>query len=245
MFSVLFQSFSAVFHKPAIDRLRPRQNRRAIARIGWRLVGLVAIAGLAACQQTTEVSETPSPAADTSTDTSTAAPSVSLPSPSPTDVSTEWQRYDSPKGGYSVMFPGEPQESADELDTPTGKVEVVLVRYQDDLKGRVYLASHNQIPIPEDSSFDIESGLDSTRDSISRELAAQVLDEKRIDYQGYPGREFSMNREGQFSAKARIFYADGVLYQAIIGTQDENLDAPEVEKFLSSMQLKPAANGNP
>jgi hypothetical protein len=203
--------------------------------MGWRLVGLVAIAGLAACQQAPEVTETPSPAAS-ATPADAASPSVSLPSPSPS-AATDWQRYDSPKGGYSVMFPGQPQESADELTTPTGKVEVVLVRYQDDLKGRVYLASHNPIPIPEGSSFDIESGLDSTRDSIARELAAKVLDEKQIDQEGSPGREFAMNREGQFSAKARIFYADGVLYQAIVGTQDENLAAPEVEKFLESMQL--------
>lgn len=202
-----------------------------------RLVGLVAIAGLAACQQAPEVTESPSP--DTvASPADTASPSVSLPSPSPTAAASEWQRYDSPKGSYSVMFPGEPQESADALNTPTGKVEVVLVRYQDDLQGRVYLASHNQIPIPEGSSFDIESGLDSTRDSIARELSAKVLAEKRIDHQGHPGREFSMNREGQFSAKARIFYADGVLYQAIVGTQDENLSAPEVEKFLGSMELK-------
>lgn len=204
-------------------------------KLGYWLMMAIAPIGLAACNgQPDDTAQQPTPpdTAATAPGDAPAEGEPAEPSPSP---SPEWYEYASEEGNYKVMFPGEPEIQTDTLDLPTGEANVVLARYQDDILGRVYLFSHNQIPLPEDESVQIEEAFDSSRDSIAAQLGAEVKDEKDIETNGYPGREIVMRREGRFAAKVRVFYANQTQYMAIVGTEDENLDVPEVQKFLDSI----------
>ncbi|MEM6501117.1 MAG: hypothetical protein AAF685_04675 [Cyanobacteria bacterium P01_C01_bin.89] len=163
------------------------------------------------------------------------------PSPSP---GQGWHRYQSPQGAASVLFPEEPKADVNQIETPNGKTEIFLARHADNRQGRVYLFSHNAIPVPKDSYLDIEKALNASRDSLAKGISATVTSEVKLRLNGFPGREIRLTRPGQFAAKARIFYANGVLYQAVVGAEDAKLDNEAVMTFLKSIQLK-KSTGNP
>ncbi|MEM9244238.1 MAG: hypothetical protein AAGA67_00640 [Cyanobacteria bacterium P01_F01_bin.153] len=169
------------------------------------------------------------------------SPAAASPSPSP---GQGWHRYQSPKGAASVLFPEEPKADVNQIETPNGKTEIFLARHADNRQGRVYLFSHNAIPVPKNSYLDIEKALNASRDSLAKGISATVTSEVKLRLNGFPGREIRLTRPGQFAAKARIFYANGVLYQAVVGAEDTKLDNEAVMTFLKSIQLK-KSTGNP
>ncbi|MEM1426812.1 MAG: hypothetical protein AAGF75_09700 [Cyanobacteria bacterium P01_H01_bin.130] len=166
-------------------------------------------------------------------------------SPSPTSESspsatapTDGHRYQSPSGKASILFPEAPKADVNQIETPNGKTEIFLARYADNAQKRVYLFSHNAIPVPKDSYLDIENALNSSRDNLAEGISASVTSEVKMRLNGFPGREIRLTRPGQFAAKARIFYANGVLYQAVVGAEDAKLDNEAVMNFLNSIQLQ-------
>ena len=166
-----------------------------------------------------------------------ASPSPS-PEASPSAVPpTDWHRYQSPSGKASILFPEAPKADVNQIETPNGKTEIFLARYADNAQKRVYLFSHNAIPVPKDSYLDIENALNSSRDNLAEGISATVTSEVKMRLNGFPGREIRLTRPGQFAAKARIFYANGVLYQAVVGAEDATLDNEAVMNFLKSIQL--------
>ena len=165
-----------------------------------------------------------------------AAPS---PSPSPTNaLPKDWHRYQSPRGNASILFPKEPKADVNQIETPNGKTEIFLARYTNNGDRRAYLFSHNAIPVPKDSYVDIETALDSSRGSLATGISATVTSEIKLKLNGFPGREIRLTRPGKFAAKARIFYADGVLYQAVVVAEDAQLDQGAVMNFLRSLQIQ-------
>ena len=206
------------------------------------LGGLLALGTvLGSCGGWLSQSEEPSIATSpTPSPTTSASP---IPSPSPTTAfPKDWHRYQSPQGKASVLFPKKPKSDVNQIETPNGKTEIFLARYADNGRRRVYLFSHNAIPVPKDSYVDIEKALNSSRDNLAKGISATVTSEVKMRLNGFPGREIRLTRPGQFAAKARIFYADGVLYQAVVGAEDAKLDHEAVMTFLKSVQLKKTAS---
>lgn len=171
------------------------------------------------------------------------SPAPSTPSPSPTAaLPKDWHRYQAPQGAASILFPKKPKADVNQIETPNGKTEIFLARHADNSQRRVYLFSHNAIPVPKNSYVDIEKALNSSRDNLARGISATVTSEVKMQLNGFPGREIRLTRPGQFAAKARIFYANGVLYQAVVGAEDAKLDHESVMTFLKSIQLQKKAS---
>ncbi len=206
--------------------------RRVLGLIGVLALGLGGCDWWSAGQKPTEPVEAIAPS----------PPSPAAPSPTP---GQGWHRYQSPKGGASVLFPKKPKADVNQIETPNGKTEIFLARHADNQQGRVYLFSHNAIPVPKDSYLDIEKALNASRDSLAQGISATVTSEVKLRLNGFPGREIRLTRPGQFAAKARVFYANGVLYQAVVGAEDAKLEDEAVMTFLKSVQLKKSPGNQP
>lgn len=163
--------------------------------------------------------------------------------PAPTGVGSGsitdgWYSYASTQGRYVAKFPGKPQEESQAIATPTGNSDLFLVIYEDKANNRAYAISHNRLQLPEGAKLDIEKGLDGSRDGIARGVGATVTQEIAIRRSTYTGREVLMSRAGKMTGKARIFYANGILYQAFVLLEGTDLNqVPEVNAFLDSVQL--------
>ncbi len=201
-------------------------------RIGI-LAGILTLGvALGGCDWWTQADQQPA------TDPAIAASPSSNPESSPSATApTDGHRYQSPSKKASILFPDTPKADVNQIETPNGKTEIFLARYADNAQKRVYLFSHNAIPVPKDSYLDIENALNSSRDNLAEGISATVTSEVKMRLNGFPGREIRLTRPGQFAAKARIFYANGVLYQAVVGAEDAKLDNEAVMNFLKSIQL--------
>lgn len=154
------------------------------------------------------------------------------------DVTSSWVSYTSPKGSYTAKFPSKPKEETQTLDTKAGKTDLVLVSYEDRANRRAYAVSHNRFTIPQGMKFDVQKGLDGSRDGIANGIGATVSKETKITSKtGYPGREVIMAKGGADVAKARIYYGDGILYQIFVLADNKKLSAPEVDAFLNSVEF--------
>ncbi|OLP17077.1 hypothetical protein BST81_17105 [Leptolyngbya sp. 'hensonii'] len=156
----------------------------------------------------------------------------------PATIASTWYNYTSPTGKYTARFPGKPREDTRTLDTKAGKTNLVLVTYEDKSAKRAYALSHNKFIFPSGMSFDVQKGLDGSRDGLARGMGATITQETKITAQGFPGREITLNKGETLLAKARIFYVNGTLYQMFVLVDGKQLDAPEVTAFLESVEFQ-------
>ncbi|MCS6812082.1 MAG: hypothetical protein NZ772_00675 [Cyanobacteria bacterium] len=154
-------------------------------------------------------------------------------------IDANWYVYTAPDNRYQVRFPGKPTKETSTLELDTGKVVLTLVVYDDSQHQRAYAVSHSPVgtlSTPEE----IDRRLAASQANMAKAVAAEVETWAPIIQDGYPGREFTLRKAGNYAAKAKVVYAQGVLYQAIALTYDEkNLNQLEIAAFLESFYLLP------
>jgi len=116
-----------------------------------------------------------------------------------------------------------------------GKADLVLVSYKQ--RDRAYAVSHSHVSITKTAPEDISKRLSDSQQGMAKAVEAEVETWTAIVQDGYPGREFTMRKADNYAAKARVIYANGVLYQAIVLVKDDNLRDLDVGTFLESIRL--------
>jgi hypothetical protein len=99
---------------------------------------------------------------------------------------TNWMKYDSPEGRYSILFPCKPDLTSQEAPAKTGqKLTQFFATCDDpDLSSAItYSAAY----------FDLAPGMnysfDEARDGYLKAVNATLQSEKQIQFGAYPGRE--------------------------------------------------------
>jgi hypothetical protein len=154
---------------------------------------------------------------------------------------TEWIKFNSPEGRFSVLLPHEPKF---ESIAATGSDAVTNYRYSDLEKGYGFICEYFDV----ESTGDVQSFLDVTRDGIVRGAGATKLGEEKISLKTYPGRELLMaltvNEGTEMTIVTRIYLVNKRLYSITflhLKTMDATEAAALSKKFFSSFDVKPAA----
>lgn len=180
--------------------------------------------------------ETEAPTTETSASPVAESPAVE---PSLTD---DWQAYTEKNGRYKIKFPGKPIENNQQQQTAQGQtVEITTAIYEDEPNKRVYVSSVNEMPLPEGTSFDVEKGLDGGRDGATRSTNSTVVSEEQITYDGLPGRSIVMSTPDGAKIKMNMLINaqedKAMFYQVWVAAQDGNMDFPEADAFLDSLEI--------
>lgn len=230
---------------------RRRRSRRVAAP-------LVAILALAACsgdddEESDDTTASTADAADTIADTATttadiATTAVEAPVTSAAPVTTaggdttatgapdttmpaEPFQFTAPEGDYTIVFPGEPEETSQTTPLPDGStlpITFYLYQTQELAFGTAAIA------YPEGTAIDLEGARDGAIASVSGTL----LESEPIELQGRQGIQFVGDVGGQGTYISRVF-AEGLrLYQivAVVGGVAAP-DDPEIAAFLDSFQF--------
>jgi hypothetical protein len=157
----------------------------------------------------------------------------------PKSVSDNWYTYAAKDGTYSAKFPGKPQEEKQTSKTAVGTINPIFVTYGDKAKNQFFLTASAKYPV-NPSNYDVKKGLEGVRNGIAGK--STVLSEKEISQKdkGFPGRELILRHQNGTNIRAR-FYIDPsgqTLYQAMVGSESENLNSPEAIAFLDSLTIK-------
>ena len=155
---------------------------------------------------------------------------------------TEWIKFNSPEGRFSVLLPHEPKF---ESIAASGSDAVTNYRYSVLENGYGFICEYFDV---ESTGGDVQGFLDVTRDGIVRGAGATKLGEEKITLKTYPGRELQMaltvNEGTEMTIVTRIYLVNKRLY-SITFLHLKSMDATDAaalsKKFFSSFDVKPAA----
>lgn len=142
-----------------------------------------------------------------------------------------WKQYASPRGGFTVLFPGTPKEEKNVVKTDLGKVDM----YQYSVSGgaNFYMTAFNDFPAGLKTDVD---PLDATVVGVLRKLGGSPSDVRSISLGGYSGRAARADGS-QFSVAARFFWVQQRLYQLLVVAPRGQLDEGGANQFLESFRL--------
>jgi hypothetical protein len=153
---------------------------------------------------------------------------------------TGWREFTSDEWGFSMMLPGEPEEST--ISTP-GVIPAVSHQFL-----AVHGVSRYGVAItdyPEGAFFPPtdEERLDFGRNSVlaafkAKGLTVTLSGDTPVEISGRKGREFRVEAEGMGFVRSRIFWEGRRLYQVKVASNPKFLNARAAEYFLDSFRLK-------
>ncbi|MBA3604481.1 MAG: hypothetical protein M3487_00670 [Actinomycetota bacterium] len=139
--------------------------------------------------------------------------------------------FTAPEGDYTVVFPGEPEETNQETPLPDGStLPITFYLYQTSEMAFGTAA----IAYPIGTTIDLEGARDGAIMSVGGTLLSSVP----IELQGRQGLQFVGDVGGQGTYISRVF-ADGLrLYQVVAVVQGEAAaEDPEIAAFLDTFQF--------
>jgi hypothetical protein len=153
---------------------------------------------------------------------------------------TEWTKFTSPAGRFSVLLPHEPKFETVAASDTSG---ITNYRYSDLERGYGFICEYFDV---DSTGADLQSFLDLTRDGVIRGAGATKIGEEKISLNSYPGRElqmaFTVNEGTEITARTRIYVVDKRLYSLsflYVKSMDAALVADIGKRFFSSFELKP------
>ncbi|MBN2378454.1 hypothetical protein JXM67_01445 [candidate division WOR-3 bacterium] len=149
----------------------------------------------------------------------------------------EWKKYTSEKGGFSVLFPGEPETQTQQVNMQVGESfqKINMYMFMKQAPDFTYLVVYNKMPSwnPDDADYI----LDKARDRGLASLNGKLLSEKDITLDFHPGREVKIRSPEGFYYRSRMYLVDDKFYQVSVTTVAEESSSANITKFLSSFKL--------
>lgn len=146
-----------------------------------------------------------------------------------------WKTHVSKEGGFSVAFPGTPNESKQKVKSQGQTVEVRLL-VVDSMEG-TYVVGYSEAPDGTSKAGTEEKRLDNARDGAVQSARGKLLSEKRIAFDGYSGRELLILTDNANTLRIRIFAIRNKLYQAMAVGSRLFTASREANQFLDSFKL--------
>ncbi|HEY9632224.1 MAG TPA: hypothetical protein V6D14_02390 [Coleofasciculaceae cyanobacterium] len=170
----------------------------------------------------------------------------SSPSSETTQVSAtkNWYTYTAKDSSYKAKFPGQPQEDEKSiLNKNLGQFKYWQVMYEDKANNRAYMTASIKYP-GKSSQYNlgqenIEKELDVIRDGQVQGGKSSVASEKKISFNGFPGREITFKgKQGEVIKSRSLLNPKNVtLYQMVVVAGNGNLAFPEAQAFLDSLAV--------
>lgn len=150
-------------------------------------------------------------------------------------VGAAWKEFTSKEGGFSVLMPGTPKHTKDNLPA-----ELVQHSFMLQLDGDhvTYLVAYIDYPKPALGSADkIKKRMDVSRDGLVQPMKGKVQDEKTISLKGHPGRSFTTKLPDGGTWPIRIYAVKQRIYQLAVMNDKGHGSSKEALKFLESFTL--------
>lgn len=152
-------------------------------------------------------------------------------------VDTEWVKFTSPEGRFSLLLPHEPKLEV--VADPTN-AKLRHNRFSEFEQSYAFVIEYFDKVIISDP----EKYLDGARDGIMGALNGTLIRENKITLDGYPGRELELSLTSKngtvVSGRTRIYAAGGSFYSMSYvwrKDMDETLASKIGEKYFSSIKF--------
>ena len=147
-----------------------------------------------------------------------------------------WQEFTSREGRFSVLFPGKPLHQEANEPSPLGEIAGHLYGVTTSPNGGFFVGYHD-FPMLPNVRIDRRRALTGARDGAIRNVQGTLETEKRLTLNGHPGREFAASAPMGVRVRARLYFVGNRMYSVIATGSREELNSPDVGKFLESFKL--------
>jgi TM2 domain-containing membrane protein YozV len=148
--------------------------------------------------------------------------------------------FSSEEGGFSVLFPGTPNENSQSVQTAAGPIELTMFLFEDGTGA--YLVGYSDYPDKIIASASSEQLLDNAIRGGMGNTGGILVGQESIAIDGYPGKEISFRvpssrqMPGGGKGMARYYLMGNRLYQVLIVTGADR-DRKDFVRFLDSFRL--------
>lgn len=155
------------------------------------------------------------------------------PSAPPADT---WVTHEATADGYSILLPKTPMQQ-----TQFAMGATVTMAVCDLGPTGAYMVAASRIPLlAPGQTIDANPLLDGAVNGAVANVGGKLINQKTISLDGNPGREidFEGSRGGQtFTARARIYIANGKIYQMLFLGPSSNQPTADIQKCFDSFKL--------
>ncbi len=152
---------------------------------------------------------------------------------------SNWKKYKSNNGNYSILFPVNPTEETTTMNTAYGYVDNYSAKANAD--GIYYSVVFNELPSSYLSETTADGILDLSRSQMVDSVSGTLLSEKIISIDNYPGRElrvkFSSGSESGIIT-VRVYVVEYRIYRIVVSTTEDDQFNNSINKFLNSFTLE-------
>lgn len=145
----------------------------------------------------------------------------------------EWKKITPDGTGISVEMPGDPKPTTQTVDTPAGKVEIVL--YVLEVPKGAFLVNATTIP-PNAPPATVDERLDGARNGAVNNSGGKLVSESKISINGHPGRQLLIENSMGLFIHARVFIVDKKLVQTV-AVSDQKDATDDIKRFMDSLKL--------
>jgi hypothetical protein len=146
-----------------------------------------------------------------------------------------WVKFSSEAGHFSILMPVKPTESKQDVATKLGPM-VNNVFMAVTPAGHAYALSYADYPA---NNVDPQETLDKVRDGAVNGIKGQLVKSTNITHKSYPGREFQAT-VGDGLYTSRVYLVGTRLYQMVAMGPKDRISAADINRFLTSFELKTA-----
>jgi hypothetical protein len=159
--------------------------------------------------------------------------------PANADDEKTWCMFTSPEGHFRVQLPELPRVDRHTLATEKGPVDLHVVSADQTGVGVSYGVCYSDLEGPgvADGRDGAAEVLARAREAMVKLLEGQVLEERPITLQGYPGLELTVHSQDKGMAVARVFCVGDRFFQVLAVGKDANVLQQPVRSFLDSFRL--------
>lgn len=142
-----------------------------------------------------------------------------------------WKEFTSKEAGFTVLFPGKPKLSKQEVAGTT------VLQYSVETDGASYAVAYAELPA---KAPEIKKVLDGARDGAVRNTKGKLVSESEITLgkDKHPGREILVEVAENVFLRQRFFLVDGQkMPQVIVAGKKEVVSSKDADRFLDSFKL--------
>ncbi|WP_196884906.1 hypothetical protein [Aureivirga sp. CE67] len=156
-------------------------------------------------------------------------------------IQEDWYTFKSKKLNFQIEFPGKPAEEKENVVEGPMNIEMVALSYEaesEDAEIWVYQTLYSEYPKKFAKEVSQDVFFKGMIDGAKKELGGEILSQKEISYEGYPGRDIKfsfMDGLGVFSM--RVYLIENEMYTMQVISSGENQDSKLKDKFFDSFKL--------
>jgi len=151
----------------------------------------------------------------------------------------KWKTFSSPDGSFSVLFPNNPTENKQSVNTAAGSINSTMYISTDE-NATNYMVGYTDYPEANIKQVQPDKMFDGGRDRLIASEKGKLISQSAITLAAYPGRAIAVECPDGLIITARLYLVKNRFYQLLAETKRTKEDAERIKSFLDSFKLAEA-----